>query len=80
MPPRSPLDGLKRMRDALNFLSGYVRDQGYDLRFALEPKPNEPRGDIYLATVGSALAFIQTLDHPEMVGVNPEFAHETWPG
>ncbi|HKT38930.1 MAG TPA: xylose isomerase, partial [Ktedonobacterales bacterium] len=77
---KSPLDGLKRMRDALNFLSGYVRDQGYDLRFALEPKPNEPRGDIYLATVGSALAFIQTLDHPEMVGVNPEVAHETMAG
>jgi xylose isomerase len=77
---KSPLDGLKRMRDALNFLSGYVRDQGYNLRFALEPKPNEPRGDIYLATVGSALAFIQTLDHPEMVGVNPEFAHETMAG
>ncbi len=77
---KSPLDGLKRMRDALNFLSGYVRDQGYNLRFALEPKPNEPRGDIYLATVGSALAFIQTLDHPEMVGVNPEVAHETMAG
>ncbi len=77
---KSPLDGLKRMRDALNFLSGYVLDQGYDLRFALEPKPNEPRGDIYLATVGSALAFIQTLDHPEMVGVNPEVAHETMAG
>ncbi|HEX5440042.1 MAG TPA: xylose isomerase [Ktedonobacterales bacterium] len=77
---KSPLDGLKRMRDALNFLSGYVRDQKYDLRFALEPKPNEPRGDIYLATVGSALAFIQTLDHPEMVGVNPEVAHETMAG
>jgi xylose isomerase len=77
---KSPLDGLKRMRDALNFLSGYVRDQGYDLRFALEPKPNEPRGDIYLATVGSALAFIETLDHPEMVGVNPEIAHETMAG
>ena len=77
---KSPLDGLKRMRDALNYLSGYVLDQGYNLRFALEPKPNEPRGDIYLATVGSALAFIQTLDHPEMVGVNPEVAHETMAG
>jgi len=77
---KSPLDGLKRMRDALNYLSEYVRDQGYDLKFALEPKPNEPRGDIYLATVGSALAFIETLDHPEMVGVNPEVAHETISG
>ncbi len=77
---KSPLDSLKRTRDALNFLSEYVRDQGYDLKFALEPKPNEPRGDIYLATVGSALAFIETLDHPEMVGVNPEVAHETMAG
>jgi xylose isomerase len=77
---KSPLDGLKRMRDGLNYLSGYVLDQGYNLRFALEPKPNEPRGDIYLATVGSALAFIQTLDHPEMVGLNPEVAHETMAG
>lgn len=77
---KDPLDGLKRYRDALNFLCAYVRDQGYDLRFALEPKPNEPRGDIYLATVGSALAFINTLDHPEMVGLNPEMAHETMAG
>ena len=77
---RNPLDALKRFRDALNFLSEYVRDQGYNLRFALEPKPNEPRGDIYLATVGAMLAFIQTLDHPEMVGVNPEMAHEHMAG
>lgn len=77
---KSPLDGVKRYREAMNFLCGYVRDQGYDLKFALEPKPNEPRGDIYLATVGHALAFIQTLDHPEMVGVNPEMAHETIAG
>ena len=55
-------------------------DQGYGLRFALEPKPNEPRGDIYLPTVGHALHFITTLDHPEMVGVNPEVAHETMAG
>jgi xylose isomerase len=71
---------MDRFRDALDTVCGYVREQGYDLRFALEPKPNEPRGDIYLATVGSALAFIQTLDHPEMVGVNPEVAHETMAG
>ena len=58
----------------------YAMDQGYDMRFALEPKPNEPRGDIYLPTVGHALRFISTLDHPEMVGVNPEFAHETMAG
>jgi xylose isomerase len=77
---KNPADALKRMRDALNFLSEYVRDQGYDLRFALEPKPNEPRADIYLATIGHMLAFINTLDHPEMVGVNPEVAHEHMAG
>ncbi len=77
---KDPLEALKRYREALNFLCAYVRDQGYPLRFALEPKPNEPRGDIYLATVGHALAFIATLDHPEMVGVNPEVAHETMAG
>lgn len=57
-----------------------MRDQGYQLRFALEPKPNEPRGHIFLPTVGSALGFIATLNHPEMVGVNPELAHETMAG
>ena len=57
-----------------------MKDQGYDLRFALEPKPNEPRGDIYLPTTGAMLAFIETLDHPEMVGVNPEVAHEHMAG
>ena len=77
---KSPLDALKRMRDALNFLCDYSRDQGYDLKFALEPKPNEPRGDIYFATVGAMLGFIETLDHPEMVGVNPEVAHEHMAG
>ena len=56
------------------------RDQGYDMRFALEPKPNEPRGDIFLPTVGHALAFIDELEYPEMVGLNPEFAHETMAG
>lgn len=70
----------KRFREALNFLTEYVLDQGYDLKFALEPKPNEPRGDIYLPTVGSMLAMIATLDHPEMVGVNPEVAHEQMAG
>lgn len=77
---KNPADGLKRFREALNFLCEYVKDQGYDLRFALEPKPNEPRGDIYLATVGHALAFIATLDDPGMVGVNPEVAHEQMAG
>jgi xylose isomerase len=77
---KSPAESLKRFREALNFLCAYVKDQGYNLRFALEPKPNEPRGDIYLATVGHALAFITTLDNPEMVGVNPEVAHEQMAG
>jgi len=77
---KSPLDAGKRFREALNFLSEYVIDQGYDLKFALEPKPNEPRSNIYLPTVGHALAFIETLDHPEMVGVNPEVAHEHMAG
>ncbi|MBA2666576.1 MAG: xylose isomerase [Trueperaceae bacterium] len=74
------LDGLARLRDALNFVEAYSRDQGYDLRFALEPKPNEPRGDLYLPTVGSALGFITTLDRPDAFGLNPEFAHETMAG
>ena len=65
---------------ALNFLCEYARDQKYDLRFALEAKPNEPRSDIYLPTTGHMLAFIETLDHPEMVGVNPEVAHEQMSG
>src|SRR5215213_10164396 len=77
---KDPLESMKRFREALNFLCDYVRDQGYDLKFALEPKPNEPRGDIFLATVGHALGMIATLDHPEMVGVNPEVAHETMAG
>ena len=73
-------DAFERYLEALNFLCGYVRDQGYELRFALEPKPNEPRGDSFLATVAHALAFIDRLDHPHMVGVNPEVAHETMAG
>ena len=77
---KDPTAALKRFRDALNFLTEYVRDQGYDLRFALEAKPNEPRGDIYLPTTGAMLGFIETLEHPEMVGVNPEMAHEHMAG
>ncbi len=77
---KNPLEGLKRMREALNFLCEYTKDQGYDLKFALEPKPNEPRGDMYLSTVGHMLAFIETLEHSEMVGVNPEVAHEHMAG
>jgi xylose isomerase len=72
---KDPIDATKWFREALNFLSEYVRDNGYNIKFSLEPKPNEPRGDLYLPTVGSMLAFIETLDHPEMVGVNPETAH-----
>jgi xylose isomerase len=71
---------LDRYKEALDFLCGYVIDQGYPMRFALEPKPNEPRGDLFLPTVGHALAFIERLEHPEMVGVNPEMAHETMAG
>lgn len=77
---KNPLDALKRFREALNFLCEYVRDQGYDLKFALEAKPNEPRSNIYLPTTGAMLGFIATLDHPEMVGVNPEVAHEHMAG
>jgi xylose isomerase len=77
---KDPLAAGKRFRDALNFLAEYVLDQGYDMKFALEAKPNEPRGDIYLPTTGAMLGFIATLDHPEMVGVNPEVAHETMAG
>jgi xylose isomerase len=64
----------------MNFLCEYALDKKYDLRFALEAKPNEPRGDIYNPTTGHMLAFIATLDHPEMVGVNPEVAHEHMAG
>lgn len=70
------IDSVKRYRDALNFLCNYVKDQGYNMRFSLEAKPNEPRGDIYFPTTGALLGFIATLDYPEMVGVNPEVAHE----
>lgn len=77
---REPTTGIKRMREALNFLCEYAIDQGYDLKFALEPKPNEPRGDIYLPTCGAMLGFIATLDHPDMVGLNPEMAHEHMSG
>jgi xylose isomerase len=73
---KDPVEALKRMREAINFLSAYVLDNGYKLRFALEPKPNEPRSDTYFPTIGHMLAFIYTLDHPDMVGLNPEVAHE----
>jgi xylose isomerase len=77
---KSGPDTIKWNREAINFFTHYVKDQGYNMRFALEAKPNEPRGDIYLPTTGHMLHFIETLDHPNMVGVNPEFAHETMAG
>ena len=77
---KSPQDALKRFRDALNFLCEYSIANKYDYKFALEAKPNEPRGDIFLPTSGHMLALIYTLDHPEMVGLNPETAHEQMSG
>jgi xylose isomerase len=71
---------LERYREALNLLAQYVTDKGYGVRFAVEPKPNEPRGDILLPTVGHALAFIETLEKPELFGLNPEFGHELMTG
>lgn len=77
---KDPTEGLKHFRDALNFLCQYSMQNNYGFRFALEAKPNEPRGHIYLATTGNMLGFIETLDYPEMVGVNPEVAHEAIAG
>jgi xylose isomerase len=77
---KDPRAALARFRDALDYLCEYAIDQGYSLRFALEAKPNEPRGDIFLPTTGHCLAFISTLAHAEMVGVNPEVAHEHMAG
>jgi xylose isomerase len=73
---KDPVEAIKWFREAIDFLCEYARDQRYPLRFALEAKPNEPRGDIYFPTTASYLAFIETLSHPDMVGVNPEVAHE----
>jgi len=77
---RRPDDAIKRLREALNYLCEYNISQGYGYKFALEAKPNEPRADIYLPTTGAYLGFIETLDHKEMVGVNPEVAHEHMSG
>lgn len=77
---KDPLEAGKWFREALNFLCEYNLDQGYGLKLALEAKPNEPRSDIYLPTTGAMLGFIATLDHPDMVGVNPEVAHEHMSG
>ena len=71
---------LDRFKEAFDILCQYSIDQGYGLRFALEPKPNEPRGDMFLPTIGHAMAFIETLEHPEMVGLNPEVGHEQMAG
>jgi xylose isomerase len=71
---------LDRFREAFNVLGQYVLDNGYNIKFAIEPKPNEPRGDIFLPTIGHALAFINSLDHPELVGLNPEVGHEQMAG
>ncbi|MBO0846384.1 MAG: xylose isomerase [Nocardioides sp.] len=71
---------LDRYREGVNVLCEYVKERGYDMRFALEPKPNEPRGDILLPTVGHAIAFIDSLDNPDMVGLNPEVGHEEMAG
>ena len=71
---------LDRYKEAFDVLGAYVVEQGYDLKFAIEPKPNEPRGDILLPTVGHALAFIERLERPELVGVNPEIGHEEMAG
>lgn len=71
---------LDRFKEAFDILCSYVKEQGYELRFALEPKPNEPRGDMFLPTVGHALAFIEKLEHSEMVGLNPEVGHEQMAG
>src|SRR3954453_9535216 len=77
---KDPRAALERYRGAFNVLSQHVIHRGDDRHFAMDPKPNEPRGDIFLPTVGHALHFIETLEHPEMVGVNPEVAHETMAG
>ena len=77
---KNPLDAMNWFRDALNYLCEYNIDQGYGMKFALEAKPNEPRADLYLPTTGAMLAFIETLEHSEMVGVNPEVAHEHMAG
>ncbi len=77
---KDPIESEQRFRDAINFLCKYSLDQKWGYRFALEAKPNEPRGHIFFPTTGHYLAFITTLDHPEMVGVNPEVAHEHMAG
>src|SRR5439155_17651799 len=72
---KDPVEATRWFREAINFLCEYVLANDYDIKFSIEPKPNEPRGDLYLPTVGSVLAFIATVDHPDMCGINPETAH-----
>jgi xylose isomerase len=77
---KSPVEAIKRFRDAMNFLSEYSIDKRYGYRFAFEAKPNEPRGHLYFAVTGSYLALIPSLEHAELFGVNPEVAHEHMAG
>ena len=79
---KNPVESVKRYREAVEFLARYITDQGYGMRIAIEPKPNEPRGDIFLATIGHVLAFISTLDPAirDVVGVNPEIQHSRMAG
>ena len=77
---KDPVVALERMREAFNILGQFVIDKGYNIKFAMEPKPNEPRGDIFLPTIGHALAFINSLEHSELVGLNPEVGHEQMAG
>ncbi len=77
---KNPADALDRYKEAMDFLCGYVKEKNYNIRFAMEPKPNEPRGDTFLPTIGHTMAFINTLEYPDMVGLNPEVAHETMAG
>ena len=77
---RDPLEAIKRYREALNYMARYSTDRGYGYKFALEAKPNEPRANIYFPTTGHYLAFINTLDEPDLFGVNPEVAHEHMAG
>ncbi|MGB4325234.1 MAG: xylose isomerase, partial [Candidatus Nanopelagicales bacterium] len=77
---KNPADALDRYKEAMDFLCGYVKEKKYNIRFAMEPKPNEPRGDTFLPTIGHTMAFINTLEYPDMVGLNPEVAHETMAG
>ena len=77
---KDPREVMKRMRDIFNFITHYIKEKKYPIRVAIEPKPNEPRGNMFLPTIGHAMAFINTLDYPDMVGVNPEVAHEHMSG